>query len=47
MRMKTKSFLIAMLMVIGVAAARAQTVTIEKKGSSLFKIIYAVKLPRR
>ena len=41
MRMKTKSFLIAMLMVIGVAAARAQTVTIEKKGSSLFKIIYA------
>jgi virulence-associated protein VapD len=38
--MKTKSFLSAVLMVIGVAGASAQTVAVEKKSSTVFKIAY-------
>ena len=38
--MKTKSILVAMLMVIGVASANAQTVTVEKKSASVYKIMY-------
>lgn len=38
--MKTKSFLIAALMVIGVAVANAQSVAVERKSSTVFKIMY-------
>ena len=38
--MKTKSFLTALLMVIGVAVVSAQTVAVEKKSSNVFKITY-------
>ncbi len=38
--MKAKSFLSAVLMVIGVAGASAQTVAVEKKSSTVFKIAY-------
>ncbi|MEK6783290.1 MAG: hypothetical protein AABY93_16435 [Bacteroidota bacterium] len=38
--MKTKSFLTAVLMVIGVAGASAQSVAVEKKGPNVFKITY-------
>ena len=38
--MKTKSFLIAALMVIGVAVASAQSVAVERKSSTVFKIMY-------
>lgn len=38
--MKTKSILAAMLMVIGVASANAQTVAVEKKSTSVYKIMY-------
>ncbi|MBK5278846.1 MAG: hypothetical protein JJE09_08285 [Bacteroidia bacterium] len=38
--MKTKSFLFAVLMVIGVASASAQTIKVEKKSATVFKITY-------
>lgn len=38
--MKAKSFLTALLMVIGVAVVSAQTVAVEKKSSNVFKITY-------
>ena len=41
--MKTKSFLIAALMVIGVAVANAQSVVVERKSSTVFKIMYREK----
>ena len=42
--MKTKLFLAAVLMVIGVAGANAQSVAVEKKGSSIFKIMYRAEV---
>jgi len=39
--MKTRSFITAVLMVIGVAVASAQTVSVEKKNANVFKIAYS------
>ena len=39
--MKTRSIFTAVLMVIGVAVASAQTVSVEKKNANVFKITYS------
>ena len=43
--MKTDSILTAVLMVIGVAAASAQTVAVEKKSANIYKITYQEQTP--